>query len=340
MRRCGSRRWSGSLTRRAGGAASCSALRWEWVDLGRREIRLPDTKNGEGRVVPIAGELVAIMARLKAARRVTRADGSVGLAETVFHATVKPITRKRFTYAWNAARKAAKLPDRLFHDFRRAAARRLTERAGVPQAVSMQITGHKTAAMFRRYSIVEKVDMARGLDRVRAQEKRAAKVRRIRGWAPQWAPVRIDFLRDFGRDAGIRTRDPLNPIQVRYQTAPHPDRRRAFEQGPGVPVKRARRARIAGDARPPGLRVPLLGGPPAPPRRLGRGDEPAGLRQVQQRQRARAHLRPGSDRRGGDRPGDGLRDGLRPAEAGGRGGRASAGWTAGTSTSTWTSFRA
>ncbi len=29
----------------------------------------------------------------------------------------------------------------------------------------------------------------------------------------------------FGRDAGIRTRDPLNPIQVRYQTAPHPDRK-------------------------------------------------------------------------------------------------------------------
>ena len=34
----------------------------------------------------------------------------------------------------------------------------------------------------------------------------------------------------FGRDAGIRTRDPLNPIQVRYQTAPRPDRKRAFEQ--------------------------------------------------------------------------------------------------------------
>ena len=35
----------------------------------------------------------------------------------------------------------------------------------------------------------------------------------------------------FGRDAGIRTRDPLNPIQVRYQTAPRPDRKGAFEQG-------------------------------------------------------------------------------------------------------------
>ena len=28
----------------------------------------------------------------------------------------------------------------------------------------------------------------------------------------------------FGRDGGIRTRDPLNPIQVRYQAAPRPDR--------------------------------------------------------------------------------------------------------------------
>src|SRR2546430_1749476 len=37
-----------------------------------------------------------------------------------------------------------------------------------------------------------------------------------------------------GRDAGIRTRDPLNPIQVRYQTAPRPDRRRAFEQARGA----------------------------------------------------------------------------------------------------------
>jgi hypothetical protein len=29
-----------------------------------------------------------------------------------------------------------------------------------------------------------------------------------------------------GRDGGIRTRDPLNPIQVRYQAAPRPDRKR------------------------------------------------------------------------------------------------------------------
>src|SRR5262245_53842170 len=49
-------------------------------------------------------------------------------------------------------------------------------------------------------------------------------------------PVRITAVADFvrvlyelvregvGRDAEIRTRDPLNPIQVRYQAAPRPDR--------------------------------------------------------------------------------------------------------------------
>ena len=35
-----------------------------------------------------------------------------------------------------------------------------------------------------------------------------------------------------GRDGGIRTRDPLNPIQVRYQAAPRPDRRRHRAAGP------------------------------------------------------------------------------------------------------------
>jgi integrase len=153
------------------------ALRWEWVDWEEREIRLPDSKNGEGRVVPIAGELVAIMERLKGARRVTRADGSVALAETVFHADGQQITKKRFTNAWTATRKEAKLPHRLFHDFRRAAARRLTN-AGVPQSIAMRVTGHVTPSMYRRYSIVETSDMARGLERVAAREE-GAKVRRI-----------------------------------------------------------------------------------------------------------------------------------------------------------------
>ena len=32
---------------------------------------------------------------------------------------------------------------------------------------------------------------------------------------------------EIGRDGEIRTRDPLHPMQVRYQAAPRPDRKRA-----------------------------------------------------------------------------------------------------------------
>ena len=34
--------------------------------------------------------------------------------------------------------------------------------------------------------------------------------------------ISTNSLGDFGRDAGIRTRDPLTPSQVRYQAALHP----------------------------------------------------------------------------------------------------------------------
>src|ERR1700693_1003324 len=76
---------------------------------------------------------------------------------------------------------------------------------------------------------------------------------------------------------------------------------------------------------PPCLLVALLGGAPAASGGLGRGEEPAGVRQVQQSERARAHVRARGDGGRGDRSGDGLRDGLRGPETGGRGERHSTG---------------
>jgi len=58
-------------------------------------------------------------------------------------------------------------PGRLFHDLRRTAGRDLI-RGGVHQAVAMQITGHRTDAVFRRYTITSDDDKREALRRLAA----------------------------------------------------------------------------------------------------------------------------------------------------------------------------
>lgn len=134
-------------------------LQWPQVDLLRGVVRLEvgETKNGEGRIIPLATEVVEV---LKLQKQRTEAEYP-GLP-WVFHYNGERL--QSFNKAWRTASKAAGLvdaadkPTRLFHDLRRTAVRNLV-RAGTSESVSMKVSGHKSRTVFMRYNVTTEADL-------------------------------------------------------------------------------------------------------------------------------------------------------------------------------------
>lgn len=74
---------------------------------------------------------------------------------------------------WGASQSTGGCPGRIPHDFRRTAVRNLV-RAGVPGRVAMQLTGHKTRAVFERYNIVSPGDLRDAAQRLDTYASAAA----------------------------------------------------------------------------------------------------------------------------------------------------------------------
>ena len=136
-------------------------LRWNQVDLKRKQIRLNpgETKNKEGRVLPVYGEM---RHWLEMQKSIT--DAKYPSCPYVFHHNGNLIVD--FRKAWRSATKRAGLVGVLFHDLRRSAVRNMRE-AGIPENIAMEISGHKTRSVFQRYNMVSDKDLKMAAEKMK-----------------------------------------------------------------------------------------------------------------------------------------------------------------------------
>jgi integrase len=138
-------------------------LTWNRVDFTAGVVRLEPgtTKNDDGRTFPFDA-LPELAALLRAQReRTTALEHATGrIVRHVFHRDGEPI--RVFRRAWRSACRRAGLVGMIPHDLRRTAVRNLV-RAGVPERVAMQLTGHRPRSVFDRYNIVNERDLKEGV---------------------------------------------------------------------------------------------------------------------------------------------------------------------------------
>lgn len=140
-------------------------LIWDKVDLQARLIRLEakDTKDKEARNIPILEELYEILKSIPKAIH----------GNHVFLHNGEPMKGDIRTALRPACEKAGILYGQkvkggfVFHDLRHSFNTHM-RKAGVPESVIMEITGHSTHQMFDRYNTVDDQDKKQAVDQLQA----------------------------------------------------------------------------------------------------------------------------------------------------------------------------
>jgi integrase len=150
------------------------SLKWEQINWkeGKLSLKPQDTKTKESRVLYITSDLYRVLEAWK-----VRTDEQAPNILSICHRSGKRLQSIRS--AWRRGcqhvglgkmieneQKGRKVwQGKIPHDFRRTAVRNMI-RAGVPQAVAMAISGHKTQSVFNRYNIVDEADLKAAADRL------------------------------------------------------------------------------------------------------------------------------------------------------------------------------
>ncbi len=144
-------------------------LTWADVDLNRKRIILQETKNGERRAVPVAGQALELLSQLEKRRhidtqllfpKVKSQNGSQSSDKLHSHFSLQKCDLERvqkvqkptqLRSAWDSALKKAQIENFRFHDLRHCAASYLAM-SGASLAEISEILGHKTLVMVKRYA--------------------------------------------------------------------------------------------------------------------------------------------------------------------------------------------
>lgn len=139
------------------------SLTRDQVDLGRRIVRLSETKNGSARTVPLSKRAVRVF-RQALSNPVQPADtGLIFFGEPGRDGKRRPYEANRM---WAEALKRANIINLRFHDLRHEAISSLVERGLSDQEVAA-ISGHKSMQMLKRYTHLRAEDLVARLDVVR-----------------------------------------------------------------------------------------------------------------------------------------------------------------------------